>query len=269
MSADRSRLSVATGREADLFSPLKNGRVQCTACARRCQIGEGQIGLCGVRGVVGGKLYLLNYGRIIAGHVDPIEKKPVIHYRPGSKIFSIATTGCSWLCHPAGTKILMANGKTKNVEDVGRGDSLWAYDIDGGMEIHPNVVTHAKSRKAQIWEVRYGNHSHGKLSLTAEHPVFTKDGWKQARELLVGDKILRVWNQVTESRIQKQKEGIATRRFVCKKCGESLEGIVEWNRHRGSCYTEGLVHSDELLARYSQRMKKNNPMNNPAVAARA
>jgi pyruvate formate lyase activating enzyme len=54
--------------------------------------------LCGVRGVVGGKLYLLNYGRIIAGHVDPIEKKPVIHYRPGSKIFSIATSGCSWLC---------------------------------------------------------------------------------------------------------------------------------------------------------------------------
>ena len=54
--------------------------------------------MCGIRGVVGGKLYLLNYGRIIAGHIDPIEKKPVIHYRPGSKIFSIATTGCSWLC---------------------------------------------------------------------------------------------------------------------------------------------------------------------------
>ena len=71
MSADRSRLSVATGREADLFSPLKKGRVQCTACARRCQVGEGQVGLCGVRGVVGGKLYLLNYGRIIAGHVRP------------------------------------------------------------------------------------------------------------------------------------------------------------------------------------------------------
>jgi len=47
---------------------------------------------------VNGKLYLLNYGKIIAGHIDPIEKKPVIHYRPGSKIFSIATTGCSWLC---------------------------------------------------------------------------------------------------------------------------------------------------------------------------
>jgi pyruvate formate lyase activating enzyme len=56
------------------------------------------VGLCGVRGVVNGKLYLLVYGKVIAGHIDPIEKKPLVHYRPGSKIFSIATTGCNWLC---------------------------------------------------------------------------------------------------------------------------------------------------------------------------
>jgi pyruvate formate lyase activating enzyme len=93
------RLTEPSGKEAELYRRLPNGRVQCTACARFCQIGEGQVGLCGVRGVVGGKLYLLVYGRVIAGHIDPIEKKPVVHYRPGSKIFSIATTGCSWLCH--------------------------------------------------------------------------------------------------------------------------------------------------------------------------
>jgi len=46
-----------------------------------------------------GKLHLLVYGKVITGHVDPIEKKPVVHYMPGSKIFSIATTGCNWLCH--------------------------------------------------------------------------------------------------------------------------------------------------------------------------
>src|SRR5438309_9435671 len=63
-----------------------------------CQIGEGQVGLCGVRGVVNAKLYLLVYGKVIAGHIDPIEKKPVVHCKPGSKIFSITTTGCSWLC---------------------------------------------------------------------------------------------------------------------------------------------------------------------------
>ncbi|GBC69055.1 hypothetical protein HRbin01_00746 [archaeon HR01] len=86
------------GREAVLQRPEPSGRVICTACARYCRIGEGQIGLCGVRGVVNGRLRLFVYGRVITGHVDPIEKKPVTHYMPGSKIFSIATTGCNWLC---------------------------------------------------------------------------------------------------------------------------------------------------------------------------
>jgi pyruvate formate lyase activating enzyme len=92
------RLTKPAGKEAELYRGLPNGKVQCTACARLCQIGEGQVGLCGVRGVVGGKLYLLVYGRVMAGHIDPIEKKPVVHYKPGSKIFSIATSGCNWLC---------------------------------------------------------------------------------------------------------------------------------------------------------------------------
>ncbi len=93
-----NRLSQPSGKQAELYRNLQNGRVQCTACARLCQLGEGQVGFCGVRGVVGGKLYLLVYGKVMAGHIDPIEKKPVVHYRPGSKIFSMATSGCSWAC---------------------------------------------------------------------------------------------------------------------------------------------------------------------------
>ena len=94
----RPKLVEPSGKPAELYRDLPSGRVQCTACARMCQIGEGQVGFCGVRGVVGGKLYLLVYGRVMAGHIDPIEKKPVVHYRPGSKVFSIATSGCSWAC---------------------------------------------------------------------------------------------------------------------------------------------------------------------------
>ncbi|MDA4121572.1 MAG: AmmeMemoRadiSam system radical SAM enzyme [Thaumarchaeota archaeon] len=162
----------------------------------------------------------------------------------------------------------MADGKTKNVEEIIKGDSLWSYDLGDGMEIHPNIVTHTATRSAEVWEIRFGNHSHGRLLLTAEHPVLTKDGWRPASELKVGDKILRVWNQVTESRLVKQAEAMKTRRFVCGKCGESLDGMVEWNRHRGRCYTKGLVKSQELRARYSQRME-HNPMSDPSVAARA
>jgi pyruvate formate lyase activating enzyme len=93
-----AKLTKPSGKEAVLCRNLPSGRVQCTACARECQIGEGQVGFCGVRGVVGGRLYLFVYGRVVAEHIDPIEKKPVVHYRPGSKVFSIATSGCSWAC---------------------------------------------------------------------------------------------------------------------------------------------------------------------------
>jgi len=85
-------------REAQLYEVTEGSRVKCTACARYCQIPEDKIGLCGIRGNVGGKLQLFAYGKIITGNIDPIEKKPVSHYMPGTKVFSIATTGCNWLC---------------------------------------------------------------------------------------------------------------------------------------------------------------------------
>lgn len=85
-------------KEAALYQSLPDGRVRCTACARYCTMRDGQTGLCGIRQNVQGKLQLLVYGRIIAGHVDPIEKKPLVHFYPGSSIFSVATTGCNWLC---------------------------------------------------------------------------------------------------------------------------------------------------------------------------
>jgi len=87
------------GKEAILYEPMGGAKVRCTACARYCQIPDGKPGLCGVRANVGGRLQLLVYGKVITGHVDPIEKKPVSHFMPGTKIFSIATTGCNWLCH--------------------------------------------------------------------------------------------------------------------------------------------------------------------------
>ncbi|MGC8665043.1 MAG: AmmeMemoRadiSam system radical SAM enzyme [Nitrososphaeria archaeon] len=84
-------------KEAQLLKK-KDGRIECLACARGCTLGEGQIGFCGVRGVYGGKLYLLNYGVLNALHMDPIEKKPLVHFHPGSKVLSMGTTGCSWAC---------------------------------------------------------------------------------------------------------------------------------------------------------------------------
>lgn len=86
------------GKATELWRPADGGRLTCTACARYCTLKEGQHGLCGVRSVKDGQGRLDVYGRVITGHVDPIEKKPVQHYRPGTRIFSVATTGCNWLC---------------------------------------------------------------------------------------------------------------------------------------------------------------------------
>jgi len=85
-------------KEAKLYSRLENGEVQCYACAHRCRISEGRYGICRVRRNMNSVLYSLVYGKAIAVHVDPIEKKPLFHMLPGSMSFSMATMGCNMHC---------------------------------------------------------------------------------------------------------------------------------------------------------------------------
>jgi len=87
-----------SGKPARLYERLDGGIVVCRACPRYCRLSPGQRGFCGIRGNIDGVLYLLVYGKIIAANVDPIEKKPVMHYMPGTRVFSIATNGCNWAC---------------------------------------------------------------------------------------------------------------------------------------------------------------------------
>ncbi|MDZ7641390.1 MAG: AmmeMemoRadiSam system radical SAM enzyme [Desulfurivibrio sp.] len=85
-------------REAMFYQPEKDATVQCRLCSHFCRIKEGRRGLCGVRENRGGKLYSLVYGRLIAENHDPIEKKPLFHFLPGSHSYSIATVGCNFKC---------------------------------------------------------------------------------------------------------------------------------------------------------------------------
>ncbi len=80
------------------FRETPDGRFRCFACARGCVMKDGQVGFCGVRAVKDGTPVLLNYGVFDAVHVDPIEKKPLVHFNPGSSVLSVGTTGCSWAC---------------------------------------------------------------------------------------------------------------------------------------------------------------------------
>jgi len=85
-------------REARLYEKIGAGKVKCFLCAHYCTISPGKRGICAVRENRDGTLYSLVYGRIIARHVDPIEKKPLFHFHPGSKSYSIATVGCNFKC---------------------------------------------------------------------------------------------------------------------------------------------------------------------------
>jgi len=84
--------------EAGFYECEEAGRLRCRLCAHSCSLGEGQVGLCGVREAREGVLYSLSYGRLAAAAVDPIEKKPFFHVLPGSKSFSVATPGCNMSC---------------------------------------------------------------------------------------------------------------------------------------------------------------------------
>ncbi len=85
-------------KEAMFWERLDGDRGQCHLCAHECRISESSFGVCGVRRNIKGVLHTLAYGRLIAANIDPIEKKPLYHFLPGSISYSIATIGCNFKC---------------------------------------------------------------------------------------------------------------------------------------------------------------------------
>ncbi len=83
---------------ASWWHALPDGRLQCDLCPRDCRLREGQRGLCFVRKVEDGRMVLTTYGRSSGFCVDPIEKKPLSHFYPGSSVFSFGTAGCNLAC---------------------------------------------------------------------------------------------------------------------------------------------------------------------------
>jgi len=94
MGTDEKKL-----KQAVLWEPTTDGdTVKCNLCRWGCVIADGKVGRCFVRKNIAGVLYSLNYDHVCAANVDPIEKKPLFHFQPGSKSFSIACVGCNFQC---------------------------------------------------------------------------------------------------------------------------------------------------------------------------
>jgi pyruvate formate lyase activating enzyme len=84
--------------EAKFYEKLQNKKIKCKLCPRECVVGDRERGYCGVRENREGKYYTLVHSRVCAAHIDPIEKKPLFHYLPGTLAFSLATAGCNVNC---------------------------------------------------------------------------------------------------------------------------------------------------------------------------
>jgi pyruvate formate lyase activating enzyme len=85
-------------KEAMFYEKIGDNKVHCYLCPHQCRIPDSKFGVCGVRQNIDGRLYTHVYGTVIASHVDPIEKKPLYHFLPGSTAYSIATPGCNFQC---------------------------------------------------------------------------------------------------------------------------------------------------------------------------
>ena len=84
--------------EARFYKQIDEQTVQCELCPRKCTLSDGVRSFCRAREPKDGKLYSLVYGQACAVHIDPIEKKPLFHFLPGTPIFSVATAGCNFRC---------------------------------------------------------------------------------------------------------------------------------------------------------------------------
>lgn len=114
-------------KEAKYFIEKPDKKVKCLLCPIECVIVSGKTGVCGVRKNIDGKLFSMVFSRPIAVHIDPIEKKPLYHFYPGSEILSIGTVGCNLSCkfcqnydisQADGTSVLAENADYLTPEDI-------------------------------------------------------------------------------------------------------------------------------------------------------
>jgi len=124
---------VSQQKECLNYQKLDPQTVQCRACSHFCKIKDGRVGVCGVRQNKSGKLYSLVYGKAVAAHIDPIEKKPLYHFLPGSTAYSFGTFGCNF-----------RGGNCQNYDIsqiLGLKSRVEKYDqIDWGLDLPPEKI---------------------------------------------------------------------------------------------------------------------------------
>lgn len=204
--------------DAMLWEPLEDNKVHCFLCRHHCRINDGRRGICHVRENAGGKLYSLVYDRLIARNVDPIEKKPLFHFLPGSSSYSIATPGCNFRCMfcqnadiaqmPRDSKIIM--GRPASPHDI-------VADAEG---TGCRSISYTYTEPTIFFELAYDTaliaHERGIKNVFVTNGYITKEALSKIRPNLDAANIdLKGFNP----------------EFYRKVCGAELEQVLDSIRH--------------------------------------
>ncbi len=174
-------------KEAMFYEKLPDGKVRCNLCHHRCILRDNQVGICKVRKNIGGKLYTLVYGKPIAMHVDPIEKKPLFHFLPGSRAFSIATVGCNFRC------------KFCQNWDISQPDRITGYDVPPdavvqlALRYESQVIAYTYTEPTIFYEYAYDTariaHQHGLKNVFVTNGYITREALEAIAPYLDGANI--------------------------------------------------------------------------------
>ena len=156
--------------ETRYWHTLEDGRVQCDVCPRACKLRDGQRGLCFVRGAEAGRIKLFSYGRSSGFCVDPIEKKPLNHFLPGTSVLSFGTAGCNLackFCFSPETPIATTDGM-RPIADLFEGCGERIFRDDGKIGLPDSLTVWTREGKeARVSKVFVHPYAGDLLSLTA------------------------------------------------------------------------------------------------------
>lgn len=203
-------------KEARLYEKLEGKAVKCIACSNYCRIAEGKTGICGVRRNVGGKLQLMVYGKAAAAALDPIEKKPLFHFLPGSSIFSIGTLGCNFGCD------FCQNWEMSQAPKEGRTPQYWGDDwppekvVNGALNSSASSIAYTYNEPSIFFEYAEDTALLGKKK--GLKSVFVSNGFSSKEAITKIKKLLDANNIDLKA---------FTDGFYRKLCKARLEPVLE------------------------------------------
>lgn len=191
-------MSGLSERESRFSEPFKDGIVRCIICPRRCVIKPGQRGFCNTKENRDGRLICLTYGQLSAIAVDPIEKKPLAHFYPGSLAYSISSVSCSFTCPwclSPDTEIILNHNVSMDIGGLEKGwreVEVISYDEgDRKLKATP-IIKYYKINPRELGLKSYlirTRETGREIIATEDHPFYTDKGFISLKNIEIGDRV--------------------------------------------------------------------------------